>query len=470
MGNYELFDVIVVGSGLAGLCSGIAAAESGAGTVILEKMGVNGGSSSHSVGAFAVCGSPAQRRGGIEDSPELFYNDIIACGENENVPELVKIMVKNSASAFKFLKDRGAAYGERLFDVEAHSVKRCFQVPAGLGDGVIKPLTDYFLSLQNTDLRLKNNVYEIIKDENGGVIGVKVIENYDFGRDNSSKPVKILKARKAVIFASGGFERDAAKTLGLDEDKFGSIPSDTHLGATSEALRVLMDAGAGAYQTEFLRFGATIALNDIAKGMLIDLKTMKRFISETAGRREMMLKIIEIAHGKNWPALIFDKKAVKSMNNHEKIESMAEKGELQEFGTLRELADFFNADINLLKKELTRYNDLVRKRFDDDFGKDFTRHKIYEIDEPPFYVCIVYPKLNYTQGGVKIDSNARVLSPDNKPIERLYAAGQATGGVHGKARLTCCSTLDCAVFGIIAGKNAAKETKNINNSKIMGTF
>lgn len=459
MGNYEIFDVIIVGSGLAGLCAGIAAAESGAKTVILEKMGVNGGSSSRSVGAFAVCGSPAQRRSGVIDSPELFYNDILACGENANVPELVETMVKNSASAFKFLKDRGAAYGEKLFEVDAHSVKRCFQVPAGLGDGVIKPLTDYFLSLQHTDLRLKNNVYEIIKDEKNGVIGVKITENYDFGGDNSSKPHKILKARKAVIFASGGFERDAAKTLGLDEKKFGSIPSDTHLGATAEALTVLIQAGATAYQTEFLRFGTTIALNDIAKGMLIDLKTMKRFVCETAGRREMMLRIIELARGENWPALIFDKKAVKSMSNHEKIESMSEKGELQEFASLTELAEFFGTDMVSLKKELTRYNDLVRKSFDDDFGKDFTRHKIYEINEPPFYVCIVYPKLNYTQGGVKIDSNARVLGSDNKPIERLYAAGQATGGVHGKARLTCCSTLDCAVFGIIAGKNAAKETK-----------
>lgn len=461
MDNCEYFDIIVIGSGLAGLCAGISAAESGTKTVIIEKMAIGGGSSSKSVGAFAVCGSPAQRRAGIIDSPALFYNDILSCGENENMPDLVQTMVKNSTSAFKFLKERGAAYGEKLFDVDAHSVKRCFQVPAGLGRGVVEPLTDYFLSFPNTDLRLKNNVCQIIKDDRKRVTGVKIIENYDFGCDNSLKPYKILKAKKAVIFASGGFERDAAKILGLDKNKFGSIPSDTHLGATSDALTVLMEAGAATLHTQFLRFGSTIALNDIAHGILIDLKTVKRFVSETAGRREIMLKIIDLAHGKNWPLLIFDKKAAKTMSNHEKLENMAEKGELQEFSSPSELADFFGIDFLLLKQELERYNGFVRKCYDEDFSKDFGHNKIYEISEPPFYTCILYPKLNYTQGGVKIDKNARVLDAQNKPIERLYAAGQATGGVHGNARLTCCSTLDCAVFGIIAGKNAAKEISKI---------
>ncbi len=44
-----------------------------------------------------------------------------------------------------------------------------------------------------------------------------------------------------------------------------------------------------------------------------------------------------------------------------------------------------------------------------------------------------------------------------KPIASLYAAGEVTGGVHGAVRLGSCATLDCLIFGPIAGQNAAKE-------------
>lgn len=45
----------------------------------------------------------------------------------------------------------------------------------------------------------------------------------------------------------------------------------------------------------------------------------------------------------------------------------------------------------------------------------------------------------------------------DKPIPGLYTAGEVTGGVHGAVRLGSCATLDCLIFGRIAGQNAAKD-------------
>ena len=45
----------------------------------------------------------------------------------------------------------------------------------------------------------------------------------------------------------------------------------------------------------------------------------------------------------------------------------------------------------------------------------------------------------------------------DEPIPSLYAAGEVTGGVHGAVRLGSCATLDCLIFGRIAGQNAVKE-------------
>ena len=58
-------------------------------------------------------------------------------------------------------------------------------------------------------------------------------------------------------------------------------------------------------------------------------------------------------------------------------------------------------------------------------------------------------------GGVKTDADCRVISTSSLPIDGFYAAGEATGGVHGACRLGSCSIADCLVNGSIAGEQAA---------------
>jgi succinate dehydrogenase/fumarate reductase flavoprotein subunit len=60
-------------------------------------------------------------------------------------------------------------------------------------------------------------------------------------------------------------------------------------------------------------------------------------------------------------------------------------------------------------------------------------------------------------GGLVINKGAQVMGLDFNPVQGLYAAGEATGGVHGAVRLGGVAMADCIVFGRIAGKNAAAE-------------
>jgi len=71
----------------------------------------------------------------------------------------------------------------------------------------------------------------------------------------------------------------------------------------------------------------------------------------------------------------------------------------------------------------------------------------------------VTPSLHYVMGGLHIDTSARVLSSQGAPIPGLYAAGEVTGGVHGKNRLAGNGILDNVVFGRIAGAGAAHAAK-----------
>ncbi len=60
----------------------------------------------------------------------------------------------------------------------------------------------------------------------------------------------------------------------------------------------------------------------------------------------------------------------------------------------------------------------------------------------------------HTMGGLEINEKAQVLNVKGEPISGLYAAGEATGGVHGMVRLGTVAVADCIIFGRIAARTA----------------
>ena len=83
-------DVVVVGGGGAGLSAAIAAKEKGANVILLEKMLMLGGNTNYATAGINAANTDLQKKLGIEDSAELFYNDTMKGGKNKNNPELVK--------------------------------------------------------------------------------------------------------------------------------------------------------------------------------------------------------------------------------------------------------------------------------------------------------------------------------------------------------------------------------------------
>ena len=307
------FDVIVVGSGLAGYCAGITAAELGRKTVILEKMAVPGGSSVISGGTFAACNTKRQQKEGVKDSVELYVKDVLKAGGRLNVPELVQTMCEQSNEAFEFLVERGAQYNEELRKVAGHTVKRCFQPLYNNGLSVIQPLHRHYLKLKNTSLQLRTKVDEIIRDQKGRAVGVKVREAYIFDpeskaddRLNKTGVVKFYKAKRGLVFATGGFSRDF-EFRQREFPQYNKVPSTVSCGATAGALKLMMKAGARSIHLAHVRFAISIGFEDIEKGILVDQRTGKRFINEGAPRMGLSYKIIDTVNaGSDWPALIYD--------------------------------------------------------------------------------------------------------------------------------------------------------------------
>jgi succinate dehydrogenase/fumarate reductase flavoprotein subunit len=131
---------------------------------------------------------------------------------------------------------------------------------------------------------------------------------------------------------------------------------------------------------------------------------------------------------------------------------------IKPFDSLEAVAAAYKVPLDALKQQVEDYNRFVAQGKDDQFGRYMHKDVKPLGAAKPIYVLRLMPKVHYTMGGINIDAGCHVTDIVNdKPIVGLYAAGEATGGVHGAVRLGSCSMLSSLVFGRIAGKNAAAE-------------
>ena len=98
----ETVDVIVVGTGFAGLAAAIEAKKAGANVIVLEKMTFAGGNSAINGGIMTATGCPQQKMHGIKDSQELLEKDILVAGAYMNNREKVHQMVTQVLSNYEW--------------------------------------------------------------------------------------------------------------------------------------------------------------------------------------------------------------------------------------------------------------------------------------------------------------------------------------------------------------------------------
>lgn len=464
----EVFDVIVVGSGLAGSVAAITSVEKGDRVIILEKMNSLGGNSVLSDFNFACVGSDEQIASGISDTPEQMTADMRKFSENYGDPDLSLEAAKGSTRFYQLLKGLEIKF-QTLKKAKGHSVPRVLWMPDG-GKTVMNSLYGHIQTKYSDRCQIRKQVKvdNIVTDANGRVIGVQVREGYKMttapndDTTNTSGTLKYYGAKKGVIFTNGGFAYD--KTYLAGEAKiFAQISETTPTispGATSGVLRMLTAAGAQPINTALYHLSFPIDAGDFSWGILVD-STGKRMINEGTNRNaigRVSFKTKVKQQGKA-AVILYDQVGYTNFNDKQKQEAVTKSGILKKFDTLEGLAQYFEINLDGLKKTIDTYNAAVDAGEDKEFKKDLKNLKGAALKQAPFYAMEVNPRLYYTTGGIRIDTKARVLRLlDSKPIEGLFAAGEATGGIHGGERLEGCSIPDCASFGFIAGENASAMT------------
>lgn len=457
-----MYDVIVIGSGFAGLAAAIEAKKAGASVIVLEKMRAAGGNSIISDGGMAVAGSELQRRHGIEDSPELFYQDMMRAGMGLNHPQLVKLVTSKAADAYEWLTgELGVEFMDRVDLFGGYSVARSHGAVRITGSSIIKPMLKELGRLE-IPIYYGYHVTELLMDDRR-VTGVRFETDYSFktGRGVDSG---VLEARRAVVLAGGGFGADVAFRKAHDPRLDSQIDTTNKACATSELLVEAMRKGASAIQLSHIQlgpwaspdekgFGAGPLFSDyigLIYGILVNPSTGERFVNEHSDRKVLSDAILATGA----PCICISDEAAVAAAGWD-ISRALNRQVVRTFGDLESLAEAYQIPLSCLKDTIERYNRSVSEGDDTLFGRSVLSDS-QRIATPPYYAMRLWPKVHYTMGGLQIDSSARVIGLDQKPIEGLFAAGEMTGGIHGACRLGSCAVTNCIVFGRIAGEEAAR--------------
>jgi flavocytochrome c len=458
----EETDIVVIGSGLAGLAAAIEAKIAGCSVIVLEKMKGYGGNSTISDGVMAAAGTVMQADRGIEDSPQLMYADMVKAGLGLNQPELVRTVTEKSNETFQWTVEYlGVQYLDRVDQFGGHSVARCYTPHNRSGSAFIRKM---LIKLKELGVTVRTTVFlqNILKDPAKRVRGVRVREGYRYPDENSGV-ARTISARKAVILTTGGFANDIDFRTSQDPRLDREIMSTNKYSTTGEALRETIRIGAMPVHLSWIQLGPWACPDekgygigpDFASyiafpyGIVIDPATGKRIMNELADRKMRADAILQKGH----PCIaLTDKKGVECSGYQ--IEHCLKKGIVKAFRQIDALAGEYNIPVREFKDTIKTFNSGVENGIDDTFGKPILPDA-RPLMHPPYYAMRVWPKVHHTMGGVLINANAQVLDLLKKPIEGFYAAGEVTGGVHGASRLGSCAITDCLVFGRIAGRNAA---------------
>ena len=448
----EKTDLLIVGSGAAGFTASMAARENRVYRLIMiEKMAVPGGNSQLAAGGMNAAGTKFQKQAGIEDNPQLMFDDTMKGGKNVSNPDLVRVLADKSNESIEWLDKHGATLSH-VGQGGGSSAARMH----GPADGAfVGPYLSKFFrdeaAKSNLDLRLNTKLVKLIKGTNGEITGALV----------KGKHTGIYQIdAKAVILATGGIGANPELIQKLRPDISPEVKTSNQPGSQGDGIILGENVGAAVVDAKEIQLnptllvGSPVIVSETVRGAgaVFVNKEGKRFISELTTRDKTSAAVSKQTGGVAYE--IFDQKV---RDKVKQTGAAFELGLAKEGRTLEELGKNAGIDPKNLAATIAQYNKYAEAGNDPEFGRPKISAKV---DTPNFYAIEVTPAIHYYMGGLKINPQAKVIDKNGKVIEGLFAAGEVTGGVHGKNRLGGNSISETITFGRISGEEAAKRIAN----------
>lgn len=442
--------LVVVGAGACGMVAALAAAKRGVRVLVLEKGNEPAGNTARSTGLIPAAGTRFQREAGIiDDSPELMAEDIFRKNGYESDPGITKLLCEQSGPLVEWLVDEAGCemvcYTDFLYP--GQSLHRMHGPKDGYGSELVQQLENAIREDPRIELRT-NTAVEGLLSEDGMVTGVETSDGE-------------IRADE-VVLAMNGFGGDRE----MVERYLGSeAAAALYYGSpnnTGEGIRWGMALGAATGHMGSYQGHASVAFPDgplvtwgvVVNGAILVNRDGRRFGSEIAGYSEYAGAVMAQTGGEAWE--VFDEE-VYSASLGTRFDEVVEAGKVVSSETVEDLAETLGLPAGALAETIEETNRYARGEAPDPFGREeFLGGPL----EPPFYGIHVRGALFHTQGGLRVDTHARVLSPDGAHVPGLYAGGGTAVGVSGSGYTGYSSgngLLAAAVLGKVAGEATADE-------------
>ncbi|HEY3168372.1 MAG TPA: FAD-dependent oxidoreductase [Candidatus Binatia bacterium] len=456
-------DILVVGAGLAGFTAAVRASEKGAKVLLIDKS--NGELGDGNV----LMASGSLRAGG--KSPRTSSNELydFVMAEGVGYPDLVRAWSETCGRAVDWLISSGVKVDEsapgRVWLDQSGEVSLAPVYKKDVGTRALTKLKERLIKLGGRYLNAVAAEKLLVENDRVcGVCGTKSGETIE------------LRSR-ATILSTGGFSANkemVKRYIGphADECKLRGSRQDT-----GDGLRMALAAGAKSVNLRYF-YGHLIsrkALTDdrfwpyprldsfVDEGILID-RNSNRFVDEGRGDVAVANELAR-SNDPTGAVLIFDREtwdAAKddTFSNLVKTPApnpwlMDNDGEIFSGATIADLARTLAVNSVNLVETIEAYNRTVESGACHSLSVARTGKP--KLLRAPFYGLRVVPGITFTMGGILVNGRAEALDESEKPIQGLYAAGDAIGGLMGGYRGGYTGGLmQAVVTGILAGENAGR--------------
>jgi len=477
MANMKNFktDIAIVGSGGAGMAAGIEARDSGASAIAFEKSDDLGGAAIISGGGCCIVGSPIQKEMGIEDTPDLAFNDWVTWGGPGTDVVWARYYIEHSLhDLYHWAEVQGVKWID-MKPQEGNSVMRWTR-PERNGLGLMTNLIDSFR--EKGGEIINNTEITKIKIKDGRAVGLEGV--------NTSTGEEINVRSKTVVITTGGFNSNIDMVIEArpEFNKF-KVMEGSGRGSTGSGHKMVTEVGGYLTHMENVWFYVYATPDylypDHKRGLVCRHipgyiwvnQQGKRFHNESlSGGNSASPAMLSQTPPHAWAIVDKEMKAFLEIADpyyrngdqiiREKVEELLENSPyIKKADTLEDLAKEINVDPETFLNEIKRYNAACEEGLENepDFGKPLKQSKPF--DTPPYYGIQFFPLARKNFGGIKTDIRCRVLNKHFEPIESLYAAGEACGmaggHINGRAGLEG-TMLGPSIFsGRVAGGWASNE-------------
>ena len=442
-------DVLILGSGMAGMTAAAQAAQDGLSVLVVERAPTPGGSAGIS-------------HGYVWTTPTL---EALQAEDPAVDPVLVSILADGFLPAVDWMRDLGVEVGERImgiyrfghgFQIDIHDyLNRCRAAVEGAGGWLVTGVT----------------TRRLVLDDAGRVVGAEM-------SDADGDPIEV--SARETILATGGFQGASDLRAGRISPAAEDILLRSNAYSAGDGLRLAEAAGA-----EFVDGGrgfyghlvpsplvsldppdfVTIAMLHSGYCLLFN-RAGERFTDESLGDHENNQAVLEQAGSR--ALLVADDRVrrerimtpyIPGMAGVDKFALAEERGaRVHSAATLSDLVTAVGAwgfDPVSLGGSLNDYNRTARDA-PELLSPPSTRH-CRPLDVPPFFAMEVQPAITFSYGGIRVDESGRVVGREG-PIEGLLAAGVDIGGVYTRAYAG--GLARGLVFGRLAARTAAARLTN----------